>query len=151
MSPPAKKPRTKRVCAVAVCPNPQEGVVYHSFPKDAQVQKKWLTLTRRADRVNVVSARICSQHFRPEDYVHDEVSHLYPDIRRRLKPDAVPSQSLVCSPPLSDESIAGAERASLRSHRADDGMSLLYYYYLLDYNKTGSILEFHGVHHIFDA
>ncbi len=112
---PPKKKRIKRVCAVAVCPNPQDSV-YHCFPKDNEMQKKWATLTRRADKVNVKTARICATHFTRDDYVQDVVSHLYPDVRRRLKPDAVPSQ-LLTHTSQSEQSIARAERACVRAQK----------------------------------
>lgn len=84
-------------CSVAVCKNYNrktkgKDVIYHSFPKDPILRKKWIRACKRGDKINVKNATICSEHFLNEDYVHDlqaELLNLPP--KRRLKPDAIPS------------------------------------------------------------
>jgi hypothetical protein len=59
-----------RVCAVASCHNPS-GISYHSFPKEAKLQQKWLQACKRSDFVNVKTASVCSRHFLPADFERD--------------------------------------------------------------------------------
>eukprot|EP00095_Tigriopus_kingsejongensis_P006668 maker-scaffold660_size117387-snap-gene-0.24 protein:Tk06668 transcript:maker-scaffold660_size117387-snap-gene-0.24-mRNA-1 annotation:"truncated transposase" len=93
--PTAGRARThKKMCAVAACPNPERGVVYHGFPKEPERRRRWLALTGRTRPVNPLTAKICARHFSPDDYVRDVVSELYPSLRPRLKADARPSLHL---------------------------------------------------------
>lgn len=69
--------------------------MYHRFPKNVSVQRSWISRCKREDNINVDSARICSDHFLADDYVRDLKNELLGlPVRKRLKPDAVPSQKI---------------------------------------------------------
>ncbi|XP_046994485.1 uncharacterized protein LOC124606543 [Schistocerca americana] len=61
-------------CAVAECSNSgrkTEGVIYHRFPKNVELQRKWIARCKREDKINVNNARVCSEHFCESDYKRD--------------------------------------------------------------------------------
>lgn len=84
-------------CAVANCSNygrKSSDILYHRFPKN-EVQREWVARCKRADKINVNNARICSIHFLPEDYERDLKNELLGlPIKKKLKANAVPSQNL---------------------------------------------------------
>ncbi|GBO19128.1 Transposable element P transposase, partial [Araneus ventricosus] len=102
-------------CAVATCPNYHrktkgKGVIYHIFPVCPNWSKIWISKCKRQDHINVKYARICSDHFRPSDYMDDMKNRLLGlNQKKILKPDAVPSVNL----PLQDN----GEDISSRSER----------------------------------
>ncbi|GBM41448.1 Transposable element Tc3 transposase [Araneus ventricosus] len=108
-------PASMSACAVATCPNHHrrtkgKGVMYHMFPVCPNRIKIWISTCKRHDHINVKYARICSDHFRPSDYVDDMENRLLGlNQKKILKPDAVPSVNL----PLQDN----GEDISSRSER----------------------------------
>ncbi|GBM73070.1 Transposable element P transposase [Araneus ventricosus] len=102
-------------CAVATCPNYHrktkgKGIIYHIFPVCPNRSKIWISKCKRQDHINVKYARICSDHFRPSDYMDDMKNRLLGlNQKKILKPDAVPSVNL----PLQDN----GEDISSRSER----------------------------------
>ncbi|GBM10769.1 hypothetical protein AVEN_149-1 [Araneus ventricosus] len=65
-------------CAVATCPNYHrktkgKGVIYHVFPVCPSRSKIWISKCKRQDHINVKYARICSDPFRPRDYMDTKV------------------------------------------------------------------------------
>ena len=90
------KKKTKKICAVAVCPSPKDShIIYHSFPKNDLMKKTWVVKCKRDDSFNCRFATVCSNHFLPSDYERDLRNELLgiPQ-RKKLKQDAVPSQNL---------------------------------------------------------
>ena len=86
--------RHGRTCAVAVCLSPLEAM-YHRFPKDLAKQKVWIQACKRQGKIPVSTARVCSTHFKEEDYQRDiqhELLNLPP--RRLLKDTAIPTLNL---------------------------------------------------------
>lgn len=87
-------------CTVAVCTNShsktkQDGVIYHSFPRDPEMRSKWVRLCGRKGKWNPDSCSICSEHFLPEDYERDLKAELLNlPSKKKLKISAVPSQEL---------------------------------------------------------
>lgn len=89
-------------CAVARCVNYSDktkgtGIIYHSIPWNPLLQK-YGSQNANAKNVNVLNARVCSQHFTADDYVRDlkaELLNLPP--KMILKPDAVPSMNIPVS------------------------------------------------------
>lgn len=68
-------------CNVAICNNSYantkgQGIMFHSFPKDASIRKLWVNKCRRDGTWNPDSCTICSQHFAEKDYVRDLKSEL---------------------------------------------------------------------------
>ena len=66
---------------------------FHTFPvKDKELCAEWVRRCRNLTIGNMHNARVCSDHFTPEDYLRDlkhELLNL--PLRKKLKPDAVPS------------------------------------------------------------
>ncbi|GAB6025313.1 hypothetical protein CHUAL_010728 [Chamberlinius hualienensis] len=57
-------------CAAYGCKNRSEksrGVTFHTFPRNAEILKKWIQAIRRKNWTPTQSSRLCSIHFRPED------------------------------------------------------------------------------------
>ena len=44
-------------------------ISFHKFPSDAKICKQWVLLCRRKDKLNVKTARVCSKHFKSEDFI----------------------------------------------------------------------------------
>ena len=87
--------KNKNICAVAICPSPPEAS-YHRFPKDEKLQKIWIQLCKRKDNVNAKTAKVCSSHFKSEDYERDLRNELLNlPTRKILKPGALPSLNLL--------------------------------------------------------
>nr|CAH7714512.1 unnamed protein product [Callosobruchus chinensis] len=91
-------------CAVVGCNsdnqskrNPCKDIKFFHFPKDPNLSKKWLLLSKRKDKVNIKYATVCSKHFCESDYKvnlkHTLLSYT-PKNYRGLKDDASPSQNL---------------------------------------------------------
>ena len=64
------------ICAVASCKNSlrnskTSNIMYHRFPKDEIICKTWANFTKRADKFNFKTSRMCSAHFRAVDYERD--------------------------------------------------------------------------------
>ena len=92
--------RGTATCAVAICPSPKD-TSYHNFPRDIELQNLWIQLTKRKDTIKPKTARICSRHFKPEDFERDlkhELLNL--PLRKLLKPGSIPSLNLL--PDLED-------------------------------------------------
>lgn len=88
--------------------NPCPDVKFFSFPKDPVLQKKWLHLTKRKDKVNLKYAVVCSKHFCESDYkvnLKHTLLNYTPKNYRGLKDDAVPSQNLYECPAASSASV----------------------------------------------
>lgn len=63
------------ICAVSSCknyyyknPTPENKLSFFSFPKDKQRRDEWVHKCCRKDKFNVSTARICSDHFKPDDF-----------------------------------------------------------------------------------
>jgi hypothetical protein len=98
-----RKKLNKTVCAVAICPSPKNSsTVYHRFPKNQELIKKWIVACKRQDKINPKTASICSEHFLPSDYDRDLQNELLGlPIKKLLKKDAIPTVNLL--PPKSLE------------------------------------------------
>lgn len=87
-------------CAVYGCRSFNEGkkksenISFFAFPKDNNLLKQFLHFCRRADKINVKTARICSAHFKEEEdiLVSDFLVAYGIPARKRLKTTAVPTQ-----------------------------------------------------------
>ncbi|XP_025202722.1 uncharacterized protein LOC112599858 [Melanaphis sacchari] len=68
-----------------------------SFPKDRELQKKWIDLCGKGDQINVKGAMVCSLHFETTDYVKPLIQLVLgysPKCQRTLKPNAIPSKHM---------------------------------------------------------
>ena len=75
----------------------EKTISFYRFPKDPEMSKKWVNVCRRKDYINIKTARICSAHFKPDDYARSlkhELLHYCPTNARKLKDDAIPTQNL---------------------------------------------------------
>ena len=83
------------VCAIGTCKNVNsvtkaneatKHIMYHRFPRDAQLRKAWVLKTGRIDEFNPNFARICSIHFREnEDFETNERASLQEEQRANKK------------------------------------------------------------------
>ena len=82
----ALKPKNStHICSAATCPSPN-GVIYHRFPKDGNIQKAWKIACKRKDKINEKTALVCELHFKEEDYQRDLRNELLNlPIRKTLK------------------------------------------------------------------
>jgi len=90
-------------CAVATCKNTHistsspfssEPPKLHKFPK-GEVGLKWESLCKRADKINLRNAVICSDHFVPDNYERNLKAELLKlNVPKKLKKDALPSLHL---------------------------------------------------------
>ncbi|XP_015240287.1 PREDICTED: THAP domain-containing protein 6-like [Cyprinodon variegatus] len=44
------------------------GITFHRFPKESSMKKQWIRAVRRKDFTPSNASRICSEHFKPEDF-----------------------------------------------------------------------------------
>uniref|UniRef100_A0A3Q3WNW4 THAP-type domain-containing protein n=1 Tax=Mola mola TaxID=94237 RepID=A0A3Q3WNW4_MOLML len=59
-------------CSVPLCSGSSRlnsKVSFHSFPVDPEVRARWLTKIGRDSLTPTENTRVCSRHFRPEDFV----------------------------------------------------------------------------------
>ena len=91
-----KKRTNNIVCAVAICNSPKcNSIIYHKFPKDSELAKKWIVACKRKDKINPKTSSVCSEHFLPSDYKRDLQNELLGrPIKQILNKDAVPSVNL---------------------------------------------------------
>ncbi|CAG9827869.1 unnamed protein product [Diabrotica balteata] len=62
------------ICAVSTCKEyhkslKDQGLKLHPFPKDPTLRERWYTFCKRRGRWNPSKSRICSHHFKNEDFV----------------------------------------------------------------------------------
>ncbi|XP_075531925.1 uncharacterized protein LOC142564686 isoform X2 [Dermacentor variabilis] len=83
-------------CSAVGCRNmpPMPGVSFHTFPKCPKLRRLWVLAMKRDCWQPTPSSRLCSAHFRDEDYVHDPSIALrmgFEPFSKLLKPGVVPS------------------------------------------------------------
>uniref|UniRef100_A0A6P7HAM3 THAP domain-containing protein 11-like n=1 Tax=Diabrotica virgifera virgifera TaxID=50390 RepID=A0A6P7HAM3_DIAVI len=83
-------------CAVACCnsDNKDKTLRFHTFPKDSVARKLWIIACCRQDNFNCNTARICSKHFKTEDFqrnLQQELLNYESKKGPKLKPEAVPT------------------------------------------------------------
>ena len=90
-------------CSVDGCRSSQrlkenQNVKFHHFPKDKEVQEKWIELCNRKTPVNIKNARVCSLHFEPSAYkrqlMYELLNQPVPARRCVLRDDAVPTLNI---------------------------------------------------------
>src|SRR5437899_12574242 len=87
-------------CSVATCisnnrTTTRTSIKYHQFPRDAALGKEWVLACRRKGELKIDTARVCSNHFKEDDYERDLAAELMGTApKRKLKSTAVPSQNL---------------------------------------------------------
>jgi len=88
-------------CAVISCRHvfqkfdPNAAYKFHNFPADPELQQIWLKRCRVKDDFNPNSAKVCTDHFLPDDYERNFKEEMKnPLFKRKLKPTAIPSQLL---------------------------------------------------------
>lgn len=70
-----------------------ENINFHRFPKNPVIRSKWMEECGMETNSRS-NGRVCSRHFRAEDYVRDMKFEIAPSLykqKRLLKKDAVPS------------------------------------------------------------
>ena len=96
----ATKATSHEEIAVGDKDDPGDTLSYHKFPTDPELLGQWLHAIPRKDWQPSSNARVCSKHFRPEDYQEKSVDtnewrkskmEKASLARRKLKPGAIPS------------------------------------------------------------
>ncbi len=90
------KRRNNLVCAVAICSNSKDNsTLYHRFPKNKELRKKWVVACKREDQFNPSTSTVCSNHFLPTDYERDLRNELLGlPVKKRLRKDAFPTVNI---------------------------------------------------------
>uniref|UniRef100_A0A8C1MZD3 THAP domain-containing protein 1 n=1 Tax=Cyprinus carpio TaxID=7962 RepID=A0A8C1MZD3_CYPCA len=71
-------------------------ISFHSFPLNKETRKKWLQNIQREDCEVSPNIRVCSRHFRTDDFIEQST----PTSRRLLKKGAVPTLFTRSSSPV---------------------------------------------------
>ena len=79
-------------CSVAICKNNArkakksgEKLLFFRFPKDTTVRKEWIHTSTGTDNGNINNKRICSIHFKKEDFEDELQARLLNLQPRKLK------------------------------------------------------------------
>ena len=85
------------ICAVFGCNNDNykkldrnkdncdsNSVKYHRFPQVEDLAKIWVKKSKRANRLDIKTASICSKHFKPEDYNSFGMNHMEEYFLKRI-------------------------------------------------------------------
>uniref|UniRef100_A0A8C2EUT3 THAP domain-containing protein 1 n=1 Tax=Cyprinus carpio TaxID=7962 RepID=A0A8C2EUT3_CYPCA len=85
-------------CRLAICllPTFNSVISFHSFPLNKETRKKWLQNIQREDCEVSPNIRVCSRHFRTDDFIEQST----PTSRRLLKKGAVPTLFTRSSSPV---------------------------------------------------
>lgn len=108
-------------CAIGGCTNhgrhqKELGILFHRFPKNAEIRLRWINACKRSDQFNSDIARVCSAHFDESDYIRDLQNELLSlPLRRKLKLDAIPHLNL----PLCSSTTDGRPNCLKRKIRAE--------------------------------
>lgn len=84
-------------CAAADCKNKSDnssklGISFHIFPKEPSLCKTWIHFCKRLDSFNTQTARLCSEHFKADDFERDLRAELLNIPKRSLlKTGAIPT------------------------------------------------------------
>lgn len=78
------------ICSVAICKSNSkkakaagENLMFFRFPKDIQIRKEWIQKCHRQDKWNSDNKRICSKHFKTDDY-QDELQARLLDLQPKV-------------------------------------------------------------------
>lgn len=92
------------VSMVAYCSVPQcrtyaaePGVSFHHYPRGKKMRETWLVKLKMGKDASAHS-RVCSKHFRDEDFVYAAAAKMFGWKKRGLAPEAVPSLNLPVRP-----------------------------------------------------
>jgi len=113
------------------CADVDKRITFHSFPRDIQLREKWIKANPRKDFVPSKNSRMCSLHFRDDDFVEQHCDTnssrrnqaSSTELKKRyLKPDAVPSifvnaPAYLSSPATTPRSSASVATASGRRQK----------------------------------
>ncbi|XP_066253748.1 uncharacterized protein [Euwallacea similis] len=99
------KPKSRSggmICAVGICKSRSKKVIkerqnirFFSFPKDHEICKEWMRRCNRTGKFSPVNKRICSLHFKPDDFEDKLKAELFDYVPVKLKKTAVPSLYLI--------------------------------------------------------
>ncbi|XP_072389801.1 uncharacterized protein [Diabrotica undecimpunctata] len=91
-------------CSVANCKNnfyknkksdSVQQIAFFTFPKNTNLEKIWIMRCCRKDTINIKTARVCSNHFKKDDFVDDMYARIMGTRPKlKLKDGAIPSKNL---------------------------------------------------------
>lgn len=81
-----------KICSVAICKSNSkkaketgENIMFFSFPKDPEVRKEWIRKCYRKDSFSVENKRVCSKHFKSDDFEDEMKARLMGIQAQKLK------------------------------------------------------------------
>ncbi|XP_028139357.1 uncharacterized protein LOC114333628 isoform X4 [Diabrotica virgifera virgifera] len=117
-------------CSVAICKNnfykkkksadADQQIAFFTFPKNKKLEKIWIMRCRRKDEIKTKTARVCSNHFKKDDFVDD----LYARVmgtrpKLKLKDGAIPSENLKYLGDVSKQTTArSGKRVAMKTQKA---------------------------------
>ncbi|CAH1406768.1 unnamed protein product [Nezara viridula] len=116
------------ICSVAMCKSNAiiskklgDNVRFFTFPKDVKLRREWVKRCSRSEKFNPINKRICSKHFKPDDF-EDAIEAMIQDrLPKILKRDCIPSLNLkpekILNVNLSDTKKTRLERAAKRKQK----------------------------------
>lgn len=85
---------TTVLCTTASLAGKDRHIIFHSFPNNEVLKKKWINLCRKGDTINLNCARVCSLHFdaasNKRHLIYKLLGTPVPKQLRQLKDDAFP-------------------------------------------------------------
>ena len=84
------------VCSVATCKSNSkkakenlEHIMFFTFPKEPEIRREWIKKCYRKDKFNPKYKRICSRHFKPNDFEDELQARLTGSQLRKLNKTAI--------------------------------------------------------------
>lgn len=140
--------KSNAFCAVAQFSNvgtKTSGIIYHRFPKNDKLRQLWISRCKRSDKFNPNNARVCSVHFRTEDYDRDLENELLGLPQRKiLRTDAVPSLLI---PNWHGDSLPGSSSSSsVSANQTSQQVCSFSIIYLLSWKNKVPRKDVSGLH-----
>ena len=93
-------------CAIYGCDNnnrgekPKNKISFFRFPYEENELQMWILACCRSDKINISNSRVCSVHFKEEDF--------YPMLKEKqqLKEGSIPLQFLMGEAPKKQENLS---------------------------------------------
>lgn len=87
-----------RYCSVPQCRTyaTESGVSFHAYPKEKELRDLWLAKLK--GKPNMSSPKVCSKHFKEDDFLYCIGAQMFGWKRRKLNAGAVPTQNLPVLP-----------------------------------------------------
>lgn len=94
-------------------------ISFFRFPKEKQLRNAWLFKCARSDKFNIETARVCSLHFKEEDFERNLRNELLKSVNKikKLKRNIIPSENLPSKKALKQSDISRQKRQRIRHEK----------------------------------